>query len=268
MKIKFTKSKQAEEAPQKGFEEFMIDQDILDELDSLEEVNEEQKEAILDAKAEDIEQEAEIEIMEEKKDNPITDASSNEFINIIRENIDFCTKEIKDISETMEQIESQKNSESFWKKSENIRTLSKHVNKMSNVQQKTLDLLVMFLGASGKMAEDYDTIIKTIDELGELNGGQAEVLDYLLKVKRMIKEIKNNDERLKEIMYDNQKLKESVARLEQNYQSKVQSYEKNAKLTSSRVVRFHNRLNHQSFFIFLSYLLIIAIGIILYIKVF
>ena len=186
------------EVPQKAFEEFNIDQNVLDELDNLPETEE-----IIDVEETLPQEKEEIEII----DNPqtkkeIVDASSSEFINIVKENIDFCAKEIKEVSETMNKIESQKNSESFWKKSENIRTISKHVNKVSEVQQKTLDLLVMFLGASGKMADDYDTILKTIDELGELNGGEQEVLNYLLKVKKMIKEIKNNDERLKQIIFD------------------------------------------------------------------
>jgi len=168
----------------------------------------------------------------------------------------------------MDKIETQKNTESFWKKGENIKTISKYVNKMSDIQQKTLDLIVMFLGASGKMADDYDTILKTIDELGELNGGETEVLNYLLKVKRMIKEIKNNDERLKELQFNNQKLNNKIDAIEKNYKEKTASYEKNSKIVVSKLQRIHARLNRQSFAMLISYLTIIAMGVIIYLKIF
>lgn len=269
MKIKNPFKKEIkEEGPQKGFEEFNIDQDVLDELDNLDETEE-----VIDIEnVEEIpknEQEIEIEIIdnpEEKKE--IVDAASNEFINIVRDNIDFCTKEIKEVSETMDKIGSQRNSESFWKKSENIRTISKYVNKVSEVQQKTLDLLVMFLGASGKMADDYDTILKTIDELGELNGGEQEVLNYLLKVKKMIKEIKNNDERLKKIIFDLEQHNKKIEYLENKYNEKVAMYEKYSKVTQSRISKLNSKCNGLSFCLLLSYILIIAMGIIIYIKLF
>ena len=258
MKIKLPSKKKTEikEGPQKGFEEFAIDPEILEELDSLPQ--------------EPIEEEnstSKIEIIDEPKQE-IVDASSQEFINIVRDNIDFCSKEIKEISETMGKIESQKTTESFWKKSENIKTISRYVSKVSDIQQKTLDLLVMFLGASGKMADDYDTILKTIDEMGELNGGETEVLNYLVKIKKMIKEIKNNDERLKSIIYDLENQKKKIDDLEVNYNKKLITYEKEAKVAGSKVNRLHARCNRQALFLLISYLLIIILGVVIYVKLF
>lgn len=265
-----------QETAEKAFEEFDIDQSVIDELDNL-------PEETIDVDSEDIEQpltDEDIQVIDvEDKKQEIVDAASGEFINIVRDNIQTCTKEIKEISETMQKIETQKNSESFWKKGENIRTISKNVNKMSEVQQKTLDLLVMFLGASGKMADDYDTILKTIDELGELNGGEVEVLNYLLKIKKMVKEIKSNDERLKSIIFDNEQLnkkftnleityKEKFEKLELNYVEKVENYEKNEKIIISKLNRLHRKINRLSFFTFVGYLLLIVIGVIIYLKLF
>lgn len=261
--------------PKKGFEEFDIEKEVIDELDSIEEVEE-----TIDINAEEIEStEDDIQIIDVEDKKEIVDAASSEFINIVRNNINTCAKEIKEISDTMQKIETQKNSESFWKKGENIRTISKNVNKMSEVQQKTLDLLVMFLGASGKMADDYDTILKTIDELGEVNGGEVEVLNYLLKIKKMVKEIKNNDERLKNIIYDTEQLKlrlnefentykNKYENLKLNYQEKIESYEKNSKITISKINRQTKKTNSLSLFTFLSYVLIISIFVIIYIKLF
>lgn len=260
---KTSKKQEIKEEPQKPFEEFAIDPKILEELDNIPdkimETNNTEENYYTD-------ENGKIEVVENQQQ--IINAASSEFINIVRENIDYCTKEIKDISDTMNTIETQKNTEAFWKKSENIKTISKYVNKMSDIQQKTLDLLVMFLGASGKMADDYDTILKTIDELGELNGGETEVLNYLLKVKRMIKEIKNNDERLKAIIFDNEQLKKKVEQLENNYNEKTTTYEKNSKIVVSKMNRINRRLNRQSLAVLISYILTIIIGVILYIKVF
>jgi len=265
MKTKKKKEEGLAPQPQKGFEEFAIDPSVIEELDNLEEVVDVEAEPT--ASTETTSEEVEV-LDEAPKKEEIVDPASTEFINIVRDNINLCAREIKEVSETMQKIEAQKGSESFWKKSENIRTISKHVNKMSEIQQKTLDLLVMFLGASGKMADDYDTILKTIDELGELNGGETEVLNYLLKVKRMIKEIKNNDERLKVITFNNEQLKNKVEALEKNYKEKTKNYEKNSKIIVSKLNRLHTRLNRQSFSILISYILIIAMGVVFYLKVF
>lgn len=267
------KEETLKDLPPKGFEEYNIEKEVIDELDSLQDSIEVEAEEI---KPKNLDEEIQVIDIEEKKE--IVDAASTEFINIVRNNISDCAKEIKEVSETMQKIESQKNSESFWKKGENIRTISKNVNKMSEIQQKTLDLLVMFLGASGKMADDYDTILQTIDELGEVNGGEVEVLNYLLKIKKMVKEIKNNDERLKNIIFTNEKInqrltnlettyKEKFENLELNYKEKVNSYEKNEKIMISKINRLNKKINRISIFTFISYLLIIALSLITYLKV-
>lgn len=267
------KEETLEDLPPKGFEEFNIEKEVIDELDSLQDSIEVEAEEI---KPTNLDEEIQVIDVEEKKE--VIDAASSEFINIVRDNINTCAREIKEVSQTMQKIESQKNSESFWKKGENIRTISKNVNKMSEIQQKTLDLLVMFLGASGKMADDYDTILKTIDELGEVNGGEIEVLDYLLKIKKMVKEIKNNDERLKGIVFTNEKTnqrltnlettyKEKFEHLELNYKEKVNSYEKNEKIMISKINRLNKKANKTSMFTFISYLLIIGLSLIIYLKV-
>lgn len=244
------RQEEIKEEPQKAFEEFSIDPETLNELDAIKE-----------------EDTSEVEVIDEKK-NEVIDASSVEFINLVKDNINSCTQEIKGISETMDKIEAQKSSAAFWKKSENIKIISKNISKMTEVQQKTLDLLVLFLGSSNKMAEDYDTILKTIDELGEVNGGEAEVLEYLLKIKRMVKEIKSNDERLKILTFECEQNKKKLEQLEKTYKEKTDNYEKNSKISVSKINRLQGRCNRQSFFILISYILIVAIGVVIYLKLF
>ena len=117
IKLPFKKEKKEQEGPKKAFEEFAIDPQVIEELDNL---PEEQLEEMVQVEENNVKTDEEVEIIEEPK-KQVVDASSVEFINIVRDNIDFCAKEIKEVSETMDKIESQKNSESFWKKSENIR---------------------------------------------------------------------------------------------------------------------------------------------------
>lgn len=248
------KQEEIKEEPQKAFEEFSIDPETLNELDELKE--DEEQETI-----------NEVEIVDNPK-KELIDASSVEFINLVKDNINSCSQEIKDISSTMDKIEAQKSSAAFWKKGENIKIISKNITKMTEVQQKTLDLLVLFLGSSNKMADDYDTILKTIDELGEVNGGEAEVLNYLLKIKKMVKEIKNNDERLKALDFDCKQNKNKLEQLEKTYKEKTDNYEKNSKISISKINRLQGRCNRQSFFILISYILIIAIGVVIYLKLF
>jgi len=63
-------------------------------------------------------------------------------------------------------------------------------------------------------------------------------------------------------------VKKKVELLENNYKEKTTNYEKNSKIVVSKMQRIHGRLNRQSFALLLLYILIIAIGVILYIKVF
>lgn len=268
-----------------AFSEFDIDKDVLDELDNLEiEQENNELETINELedtieKVEDYIEETDNFIDKTKEELTIVDVekttqelnmidiNSQEYSTIIRENINFCTKEIKEISVHMEGIEKQKNGESFWKKSENIKTISRYVSRITDVQQKTLDLLVLILGASGKMVDDYDTIMSTIDELSDLNGGEAEVLNYLLKVKKMIKEIKDNDQRLKDIMNNNKILINKAEDFEKKLQNvtnnniqMINNVNKEINIEKSKNKRLEGKINRNSFYIFLSFLLTAGLG--------
>lgn len=275
----------------KAFEEFDIEQSVLDELDALPSSEEENKEVTSSddnvsteelKEEEPSKEELEAEIVEllpeeynkGKKPN-LADINSQEYTAIIRDNIQFCTDQIKEISSSMADIEKQKGSESFWKKSENIKTISRYVSKVSDVQQKTLDLLVLLLGASGRMVDDYDTIMQTIDELSELNGGEAEVLNYLLKVKKMIKEIKDNDQRLKDIMYNNEVMAKKIDDFEKvidkynkDMVTRINSFNGELAKERSKNRRLETKLNRNSFIIFLAFLVIAILAVVLYVKVF
>ncbi|HHU59463.1 TPA: hypothetical protein GXZ34_00865 [bacterium] len=215
----------------------------------------------------------ELEVVEEDENIEINivDITSEEYTKIIRENLAFCAAEIKEVSATMDEIGSQKGSESFFKKSENIKTISRHVSRVSDIQQKTLDLLVLLIGASGKMVDDYDTIMQTIDELSELNGGEAEVLNYLLKVKGMVKEIKNNNDHLKsvteQVNFLSERFKEYDIKIKENNKeslSRIALVNSDMTRYKSALKRLEKKINRNSLYIFITMILIIVLGAALY----
>lgn len=117
------------------------------------------------------------------------------YSNIIKRNIIDCTEELGEISEIMEEIELQGGWDSFWKKSNNIRLLSKHVGRVTNVQQKTLDLIVLLMSGTSNVKSDYNRIISTIDNLSNANEDNIEILKYLIKMKETVKSIQASEKK-------------------------------------------------------------------------
>lgn len=209
-----------------------------------------------------------------KKDNlidyelnsSILDPKNDTFVSIIRDNVNFCVDELKEVNLAMDKISNQKNTELFFRKSENIKLLSQYMSKMANVNQKTLDLLILLLGASGKISEEYETILATLDELGELNNGEAEVLNYLLKVKNMIHEIRDNDTKMKQILIDNQATKEIVTHADEAFKKEIEESQKSRKLIESKCNRLQKRIRLNNLYIGFCLLLIIALSVFISIK--
>ena len=194
------------------------------------------------------------------------DPKSNEFISLIKENVSFCVNELKDVDIAMNKISSQKNSELFFRKSESIKILSEYMSKMAVVNQKTLDLLVLLLGASGKMSDEYENIMNTIDELSELNNGEAEVLKYLLKVKNMVYEIRDNDTRLKKVLEDNAKTLEFIENADKEFKQEIKESKKSRKTIESKCNKLQRKLTLHNIYIGICLLIIIGLCIFVGIK--
>ena len=194
------------------------------------------------------------------------DPKSNEFISLIKENVSFCVNELKDVDIAMNKISSQKNSELFFRKSESIKILSEYMSKMAVVNQKTLDLLVLLLGASGKMSDEYENIMNTIDELSELNNGEAEVLKYLLKVKNKVYEIRDNDTRLKKVLEDNAKTLEFIENADKEFKQEIKESKKSRKTIESKCNKLQRKLTLNNIYIGICLLIIIGLCIFVGIK--
>jgi hypothetical protein len=232
------------------------------------------EEEVVEEKVESIEDVQKTIVNELKKGNIINDELSNTsldpkndtFVSIIKDNVSFCVDELKDVNDAMTKISSQKNSEMFFRKSENIKLLSQYMAKMANVNQKTLDLLILLLGASGKISDEYETILTTIDELGELNHGEAEVLNYLLKIKKMVHEIRDNDTKMKNVLKDNEITKEIVANADEAFKKEIEESRKSRKIVESKCNRLQKRIRLNNFYISICLLMILAVSIFIGVK--
>ena len=220
-------------------------------------------------------EETQIKILEEmKKENLLKneinstflDPRHDNFITTVKDNVNFCVDELKEINEAMEKISTQKNSELFFKKSENIKLLSQYMSKMANVNQKTIDLLILLLGASGKISDNYETILATIDELGELNNGEAQVLNYLLKIKKMVYEIRDNEVKLKQVQQDNQITKEIVENANIALKKEIEESQKSRKKVESKCNRLQRKIAINNIYIGVSFILIILLAIFIGLK--
>ena len=200
-------------------------------------------------------------LIDKELNTSVLDPKNETFVSIIKDNVNFCVDELKQVNEAMDKISNQKNSEMFFRKSENIKLLSQYMSKMASVNQKTLDLLILLLGASGKISDDYETILTTIDELGDLNKGETEVLNYLLKIKKMVYEIRDNDLKLKQVIEDNTTTKEIVLRADEEIKKEVKESEKARKLIESKCNRLQKRIKLNNLYIGICLLLIIGLAV-------
>ena len=128
----------------------------------------------------------------------------------IRSTIENCTKELQEVSANMSGIKDQEAWKRLWNASSNFENLAEHVDKVTGVQQKSLDLIVMLMGASHKLKDQYEVIIDSIEDLSEINEGNPAVLDYLVKVKNTVKDIKERDELLESLLTFSNDLRDSV----------------------------------------------------------
>ena len=247
---------------------------IIDELLGLNSSEVTKNEAVSDGENTSLEEIQNKIIAEMKKENIIDqelnaatlDPKNELFVSVIKENVNFCVSELKEVNETMEKISAQKNSEMFFRKSENIKLLSKYMSKMANVNQKTIDLLILLLGASGKISDEYETILSTIDELGELNRGEVEVLNYLLKVKKMVYEIRDNEEKLKQVVTDNEITKNIVIKAEESIKQEIKESERARKIVDSKCNRLQKRIALNNLYIGICLLMIIALSVFIGLK--
>ena len=112
---------------------------------------------------------------------------------------------------------------SFIKKGENIRKLADNLVVMSSVQQRTLNMVVLLMGAASRMKSDYNIIMESIEELSKSHSGSVDVLEYLVKMKNTVSEIKRKEELLNSLITYSNDLRKSIEELNNHFNKKIES---------------------------------------------
>lgn len=139
--------------------------------------------------------------------------ASAEISTQIQKTIALCADDLKEVGMQMGEIRQQGGWQKFWKAGNNVDSVAGHVAKMSDVQQKSLDLIVLLMGASNKLKEDYGTILESIEDLSQSNGDNPQVLDYLVKVRNTVKDMKDRDSLLESLITYSNDLRDSMENL-------------------------------------------------------
>jgi DNA repair exonuclease SbcCD ATPase subunit len=134
----------------------------------------------------------------------------------VRDGLSSCVQKLKSTSEAMTHIESQGRVSAFLNKSNNIREIATHVGDLTDVQQQTLKMLVLLMGGIIRVKQDFNEVMDTIELLSNENSGHAVVLDYLLKLKKTVAELKRRDEAVEVLSQVAGETEQRVALLDAN----------------------------------------------------
>ncbi|MHB8338431.1 MAG: hypothetical protein ACYDEE_13540 [Ignavibacteriaceae bacterium] len=148
---------------------------------------------------------------------------NNGYVDQIKNTISNCTSDISKVSSISASIKAQSGWEGYWKKGDNIRTLGGNFVLLSSVQQRTLDMLVLLIGAAGRMKTDYNVILESIEELSKSHSGSVDVLEYLVKIKNTVNEIKRRDELLDSLITFSNELRDNIEELDTNFKKEIKS---------------------------------------------
>jgi hypothetical protein len=144
---------------------------------------------------------------------------ANHYAEKVQASIRTCTSDIANVSRIAAEIKSQGGWERYWKKSQNIALLADNVATMSSVQQRMLDMMILLMGAAGRMKSDYNIIIESIEDLSKSHSGTIEVLEYLVKIKNTVEAMKRRDELVESLITYTNSLRDSLGTLENNVSS-------------------------------------------------
>jgi hypothetical protein len=146
---------------------------------------------------------------------------NNGYVEKIKNTIAACSSDISKISKGASQLNA--NGGGLFKKGENIREISGYVVTLSSVQQRTLDMVVLLIGAAGRMKTDYNVILDSIEELSKSHSGSVDVLEYLVKIKNTVNEIKRRDQLLDSLITYSNELRNSIEELNTYFQKEIKS---------------------------------------------
>ncbi|MEK0336931.1 MAG: hypothetical protein QQN41_05795 [Nitrosopumilus sp.] len=166
----------------------------------------------------------------------VSKESNGHLVNI-KETIESCTNDLQIISQKMSEIQAQGGWDKFWQKSNNIDSIANHVEMVATIQQKSLDLIILLIGAAGTMKSDYNVIIDSIEDLSKQHSGSVEVLDYLVKIKITVLELRKRDELLNSLFTYTNDLRDFLESVNNQVNELSDSFKTNIELINKNQVR-------------------------------
>jgi len=148
-------------------------------------------------------------------------ASGHVKVDQIRQNLESCASDLELVSGRMAGIQSQGGWERFWHKGRNIMEIAQFVGLSARAQRKSLDLVVLLMGAASIMKHDYNTIIESIEDLSKNYSANVEVLEYLVKLKNTVTELKNRDDIVDSLVDYTNALRDSLDEVARSLQSDI-----------------------------------------------
>lgn len=126
-------------------------------------------------------------------ENKIT---ANEF----KEYLDSCLDSISQVSRKMSEIKEQGGWAAYWSRAENIRHIAHHVDVLSTVLQKILELSTLIMNGSINIKKDYSVIMAILNEYNDNYADQLEVVQALNRFRSMVSDLKARDDLLDELV--------------------------------------------------------------------
>jgi hypothetical protein len=99
----------------------------------------------------------------------------------------------------MLEIKEQGGWEAYWSKAENIRHIAHHVDVLSAVLQKMLELSTLIMNGSINIKKDYSVIMAILNEYNDNYADQLEVVQALNRFRSMVSDLKARDDLLDKI---------------------------------------------------------------------
>lgn len=155
----------------------------------------------------------------------------------IKQDIEVCTEALASISKLSMEIKAQGAIEGWWNSGQNMRQLAENLAQAASVQQKTINMVVLLMAATGRMKSDYNVIMESIEELSRSHSGSVEVLEYLVKIKQTVTSIKKRDDLLESLMTYTNDLRQSLSDLDENVRNQFEGMEKDISALNSEQVK-------------------------------
>ena len=111
--------------------------------------------------------------------------SGKRLAGVTNRNINDATAKLNQVNQSTREIASQGGFAAFFQKGRNIRRLAEHIEVMTNVQQITLDLMVLTMNGLAITKRDYNTLTNLMEKLGSDDSIDKHTRDFVNNARRL-----------------------------------------------------------------------------------